>query len=43
MAWWYRKYAGEQSAEDLGRYEVEEAGAKARQAGLWRDAEPMPP
>lgn len=43
MAWWYRKYAGEQSAEDRGRYEVEETEAKARQAGLWRDAEPMPP
>jgi endonuclease YncB( thermonuclease family) len=43
MAWWYRKYAKEQSPEDRGRYESEEAEAKARRIGLWRDADPVPP
>lgn len=43
MAWWYRKYAKEQSPEDQGRYEFEEAEAKARRIGLWRDADPVPP
>jgi endonuclease YncB( thermonuclease family) len=43
MAWWYRKYANEQSAEDRGRYESAETEAKARRAGLWRDADPVAP
>lgn len=43
MAWWYRKYAGEQSAEDRGRYELAEDEAKVRRVGLWRDAGPVPP
>ena len=43
MAWWYRKYAREQSVEDRGRYEFAETEAKARRAGLWRDAEPIAP
>jgi endonuclease YncB( thermonuclease family) len=43
MAWWYRKYAKEQSAEDRGRYESEEQEARARRVGLWRDADPVPP
>jgi endonuclease YncB( thermonuclease family) len=43
LAWWYRKYAKELSAEDRGRYEFEEHEAKARPVGLWRDAEPVPP
>ena len=43
MAWWYRKYAKEQSAEDRGRYEFEEQEAKVRRVGLWGDADPVPP
>ena len=43
MAWWYRRYAGEQSAEDRGRYESAEEEARLRERGLWRDTEPMPP
>jgi endonuclease YncB( thermonuclease family) len=43
LAWWYRKYASEQSPQDRGRYESEETEARARRAGLWRDAEPVPP
>ncbi len=43
FAWWYRKYAKEQSAEDARSYETAEQEARARHVGLWRDAEPMPP
>ncbi len=43
LAWWYRKYAGEQSAEDRARYEFEENEARARRVGLWRDQEPVAP
>jgi len=43
MAWWYRKYANEQSPEDQGRYEIAEQGAKAKRAGLWQDKNPQPP
>ena len=43
MAWWYRKYANEQSNEDRGRYEFAEQEAKAKRAGLWQDKNPQPP
>ena len=43
LAWWYRAYAKEQSAEDQGRYESAEDEARLRKWGLWRDAEPVPP
>jgi len=43
MAWWYRKYAHEQSPEDQGRYEFAEQEAKAKKVGLWQDKNPMPP
>ena len=43
FAWWYRKYAKEQSAEDARSYETAEQEARARRVGLWRDAEPTPP
>jgi endonuclease YncB( thermonuclease family) len=42
MAWWYRKYANEQSPEDQGRYEFAEQEAKAKKAGLWQDKNPTP-
>jgi len=43
FAWWYRKYAKEQSAEDARAYEFAEQEARTRHAGLWRDAVPIPP
>lgn len=43
MAWWYRQYAREQSAEDAGAYEFAEQEAHARHVGLWRDIDPTPP
>ena len=43
MAWWYRKYANEQSPEDQGRYEFAEQEAKAKKVGLWQDKNPTPP
>lgn len=43
LAWWYRQYAKEQSADDAGRYEFAEHEARAKRAGLWADAHPIPP
>jgi endonuclease YncB( thermonuclease family) len=43
MAWWYRKYAHEQSPEDQARYEFAEREARTKNAGLWRDKNPEPP
>ena len=43
LAWWYRKYAKEQSPEDAQRYEVAEQEAKSRRVGLWADGQPTPP
>lgn len=43
LAWWYKRYADEQSAEDRGRYESEEQEARLRKRGLWADAKPVPP
>ena len=43
MAWWYRAYAREQSAQERGQYEFTEQEAKARRTGLWQDPEPTPP
>ena len=43
LAWWYEKYAKEQSPEDAGRYEFAEHEARAKRAGLWADGHPVPP
>jgi len=43
MAWWYRRYVDEQSAEDQRRYESAEQEARLRKRGLWRDTYPVPP
>jgi len=43
MAWWYRAYAREQTPEARGQYEFAEQEARAKHAGLWRDAEPVAP
>lgn len=43
MAWWYRKYQKEQTAQHRADYEAAEATARAGRIGLWQDADPMPP
>jgi len=43
LAWWYRKYAKEQSSKDREQYEVAEFQAKIHRLGLWADKTPMPP
>ena len=43
MAWWYRKYAKEQPADDLPKYEKAELGAQSRHQGLWGDKSPIAP
>ena len=43
LAWWYRKYAKEQSAEDAQRYELAEQEARSHGVGLWSDGQPMAP
>jgi endonuclease YncB( thermonuclease family) len=43
MAWWYRKYQNEQTAQQRAAYEAAEAAAKAGRMGLWRDAGAVPP
>jgi len=43
MAWWYRKYAKEQSADDQSTYENAELMAKLGRIGLWNTTNPVPP
>ncbi|MEF8737126.1 MAG: thermonuclease family protein [Candidatus Accumulibacter necessarius] len=43
LAWWYEKYAWEQSPDDAGRYEFAEHEARAKRVGLWADGHPVPP
>ncbi len=43
MAWWYRKYAHEQTLADQAAYEQAAGKARLHQVGLWVDAEPVPP
>ena len=43
LAWHYKKYEREQSAEDRGDYARAETAARAAQAGLWRDASQVAP
>ena len=43
MAWWYRKYANEQSAEDRKSYEFSEEEAKNLLKGLWSNAQSVAP
>jgi micrococcal nuclease len=43
MAWWYRKYAKEQSPTDRRLYEQAEQQAQAQRLGLWADKDPIPP
>lgn len=43
MAWWYVKYAKEQSPADRRLYDQAEWQARAQRVGLWRDVNPIPP
>jgi len=43
MAWWFRRYADEQTPEDQGRYESAEDEARLRKRSLWADDNPVPP
>ena len=43
LAWHYRSYEREQNTADRDYYRSAEAGARARQDGLWADAAPTPP
>lgn len=43
LAWWYQKYAKDQSAVDAARYEFAEREARAKRAGLWGYGLPIPP
>lgn len=43
MAWWYRKYAKDQTPQAQIDYETAEFWAKAKRLGLWSDKNPTPP
>lgn len=43
LAWHYKQYQREQSAEDRNLYAAAEAEARLNKAGLWVDAAPVPP
>jgi endonuclease YncB( thermonuclease family) len=43
LAWHFERYQAEQGEEDRARYADDEREARARKAGLWIDADPVPP
>ncbi len=43
MAWHYKKYEGEQNAEDRKQYAEAEEQASTNRLGLWHDKSPQPP
>lgn len=43
LCWWYRKYAGEQTAVDRVLYEDAEEEARSARRGVWSDPKPVPP
>lgn len=43
MAWHYKQYANEQSAEDRRSYAQAEDAARAAHIGLWSEDQAMPP
>jgi endonuclease YncB( thermonuclease family) len=43
FAWWYRKYAREQTPEDRAIYASAEIKAREAKRGLWSEPNPMPP
>lgn len=43
MAWYFRKYSDDQTAENRKKYAQTEADARSARTGLWEDKEPTPP
>lgn len=43
MAWHYKQYAGEQSAQDRATYADAEVKAQQMRIGLWSEINPLPP
>lgn len=43
MAWWYRQYSSEQTAQARTDYGQAEFNAKIRRLGLWNNKNPTPP
>ncbi len=43
MAWWNRKYAYEQEAQDAILYREAEFAARKQRSGLWSQQNPVPP
>lgn len=43
MAWHYKAYQREQSADDRKLYDIAESDARVARRGLWDDADPTPP
>ncbi|QPC43990.1 thermonuclease family protein [Kaustia mangrovi] len=43
MAWWFRRYADEQSPADRASYAAAEDEARTARRGLWQDPRPLPP
>ena len=43
LAWHFKRYQSEQSGQDRHRYAFAETEARAKRAGLWREASPIPP
>ena len=43
LAWHYKRFAHEQSAEEREAYAQAEETARMGKVGLWRDSDPMPP
>ena len=43
LAWWYRKYERDQSAQDRATYAAVEQEAQKARRGLWQDREPVAP
>jgi endonuclease YncB( thermonuclease family) len=43
LAWHYKRFENEQTAEERGRYAFAEDEALVRRAGLWKDTKLVPP
>jgi len=43
QAWWFRRYANEQTMFDRSRYEAAELDARRNRRGLWKTGRPTPP
>ena len=43
LAWHFRTYTYEHDPQQRGQYAFAEEEARAKRAGLWKDANPVPP